>query len=399
VAVAGWPAQRLLPRSPPSLSDPRAMISAVLLALLPAGAADDAAAAAGIFNSDDDGPQPPKNTDWFLAAQRGVFTHYLDGLQSRNGSNAQGNVSASWSDTVDAFDAEAYAASAAATGARYAIITMMQGSKSMLGPNSVYDKLTGYKPGEACSKRDLVLDIHAALAKRQMKLLLYWTGDGPHEDAQASSGMGMPLCPNAKGQPDCRSNVPLLFAQQWASVLEEYAVRYGSKVEGWWVDGCYKYFNYTDEKLWPYHVAIKKGNPDAMAAFNTGVTHPISAHKRCTGPLTSPVGGCYSRWEDITNGESDDFSDVPTSRSVDGIQWHTLGYLGNSWAAPGVSRYNASAMRAYSATVARGGGVLSVDLQLLRNGSMNAAQVALLAEAWRGLTPNLSGRPPSIRDG
>jgi hypothetical protein len=97
--------------------------------------------------------------------KRGVFTHYLDGLQSRNGSNAQGNPEADWSKTVDAFDAESYAEGAAATGARYATITMMQGSKSMLGPNSAYDKFTGYKPGEACSRRDLVLDIHAALGR------------------------------------------------------------------------------------------------------------------------------------------------------------------------------------------------------------------------------------------
>ena len=108
--------------------------SAKTLLLGAAGAALlGAAAAAG----------PPPETDWFFKAQRGVFTHYLDGLQSRNGSNAQGNASTSWSDTVDAFDAEAYAASAAATGARYAVITMTQGSKSMLVPNSVYDKLTG----------------------------------------------------------------------------------------------------------------------------------------------------------------------------------------------------------------------------------------------------------------
>jgi len=40
--------------------------------------------------------------------------------------------------------------------------------------------------------RDLVLDIYAALDKRGLKLLLYWTGDGPHEDHQASAGMGMP---------------------------------------------------------------------------------------------------------------------------------------------------------------------------------------------------------------
>ena len=34
----------------------------------------------------------------------------------------------------------------------------------------------------------------------------------------------------------CRSNIPELFAQRWGSVLQEYAVRYGDKVKGWWVD-------------------------------------------------------------------------------------------------------------------------------------------------------------------
>jgi len=326
---------------------------------------------------------PPPETDWFFHAKRGVFTHYLDGLQSRNGSNSQGNTSTSWSDTVDAFDAEAYAASAAATGAHYAVITMMQGSKSMLGPSAVYDKLTGYAPGEACSKRDLVLDIHAALEKRGLDLLLYWTGDGPHEDHQASAGMGMPLCPGTdKGGFECRHDVPLLFSQRWASVLEEYATRYGDKVKGWWIDGCYEYFNYTEAKLHPYYLAVKKGNPNAMLALNRGVSHPIGNQ--------NTTSTHYSCWEDFTCGESDDFTDVPTSRSVrvgggQTAQWHSLGYIGDGWAATGTSRYNASALRNYSQAVAAGGGVLTVDLQLLRNGSMNADQVALIGTAWKGL--------------
>jgi len=56
-----------------------------------------------------------------------------------------------------------------------------------------------------------------------------------------------------------------------------------------------------------------------------------------------------------------------------------------SFCAAGTSRYNASALRAYSQEVAAGGGVLTVDLQLLRNGSMNAEQVRLIGEAWKGL--------------
>ena len=39
-------------------------------------------------------------------------------------------------------------------------------------------------------------------------------------------------------------------------------------------------------------------------------------------------------------------------------------------------------MLRYTQAVNGRGGVLTVDLQLLRNGSMNAQQVAILGEAW-----------------
>ena len=78
----------------------------------------------------------------------------------------------------------AYAESAALAGAHYVIITMMQGTKYMLGPNTAYDNFTGYAPGEACSERDLVLDLYDALSPHGIRLMLYWTGDGPHMDQQ-----------------------------------------------------------------------------------------------------------------------------------------------------------------------------------------------------------------------
>jgi hypothetical protein len=354
----------------------------------------------GLNNS---GAQAPAETDWFFAAKRGVFTHFLNGLQNSFGSNSQGKNS-TWSDCVDEFSAEAYAESAAATGAKYAVITMMQGSNNLLGPNARYNELTGYKPGRACSKRDLVLDIHAALAKRGLHMLLYWTGDGPHADAQASAGMGLPGCPGTDpGGMECRKNIPELFVQRWGSVLQEYAVRYGEKVKGWWVDGCYEYFNYTDAKLKSYHDAIRKGNPRAMMAFNGGANYfPIGDCPVCES-LTGPMDKCYSRWNDITNvspdtcsrplalaryltafanekvlyhlqGEADwgkppnshsvdPFNDIPTSRHAGGQQWHTLGFIGQTWAAAcnGTCRYTAAQFRDYSRKVAAGGGVLTVD--------------------------------------
>ena len=72
---------------------------------------------------DDESATPPRgpSTDWLSAAQRGVFTHYLPGLQNNFGYSAQGKNS-SWSQCVSELDAGAYAADVAATGARWAVL-------------------------------------------------------------------------------------------------------------------------------------------------------------------------------------------------------------------------------------------------------------------------------------
>ena len=298
--------------------------------------------------------------DW-IAGKRGIFTHYLNGLQNSFGPNSLGRNS-TWSQCVNEFNATLYAEGVASAGADYAVITIMQGSIYMIAPNQAYNFYSGYPAGYACAERDLVLDLHAALSARGIRLMLYFTGDGPHEDPQASAGLGWPEAPVS------RANVPLVFAQRWGQVLAEYALRYGDKVSGWWVDGCYSSaFNYTDEKLQPYSLAVRAGSSSSLLALNNGVMHPIRR---------------YSAWEDYTCGESNDFSEVPAAQFVQGSQWHTLGYLGSAWASAG-ARYNASALGAYVRAVTAALGAVTVDVQLLRNGSINAQQLAVLAEAFK----------------
>ena len=358
--------------------------------------------------SDDGMAKLLPETDWLSRAGHGVFTHYLSSLQNDFGRNSQGKNS-SWDEAVDAFDVEAYATSAAETGARYAVLTLTQQSRFVLGPNSVYERFTGYAPGEGTSNRDLVLDVHAALAKRGLRLMLYWTCDGPALDSQAHEGLGWPElasadCPFSNCSAGlCECEVPQAFLSRWPAVLREYAVRYGDKVSGWWIDGCFRRpYGYNETSLKPYHDAVRAGNPHAILALNNGVHHPIG----------SGAGDRISVWEDYTAGESDDFTEVPASRFVSGppsdptapnvtAQWHTLSFLGPQWAAPGACvcctleiclhsscddpgcvPLNASTVSRYTRAVNAVGGALTVDLQLLRNGSMNGEQVALLREAW-----------------
>ena len=335
----------------------------------------------------DDASAPLPETGWFSEAGHGIFVHYLNGIQNActdSGRCNSGGKNTSWSECVAEFDTEAFARDAHATGARYVIVTMMQATQYLLAPNAAYDNFTGYKPGEACAKRDLVLDLSASLSKQGLKLLLYWTGDGPRADPQAANGTGWawPM-PDMKPAPE--------FLRRWAAVLREYAVRYGERVSGWWIDGCHAWRGYDETNLRGYHDAIRAGNPKALIALNNMPQNPIDQPAR-----NWSNGGEVSSWEDFTTGESNDFTDVPTSRWVTGtvvgadgtsrkvtVQWHALAFLGKTWAAPGVS-ITAAQLAAYTRKVQAVGGVISVDLQLFRNGSLNAEQVAMLSTAWNG---------------
>ena len=70
-------------------------------------------------------PSPLPETDWLSHAGHGVFTHFLNGLQNEGGRNSQGKNS-SWNSCIAQFDVEAYATDAAATGAKYAFITVIR---------------------------------------------------------------------------------------------------------------------------------------------------------------------------------------------------------------------------------------------------------------------------------
>ena len=199
--------------------------------------------------------------------------------------------------------------------------------------------------------------------------MLYWTGNGPSSDAQANAAMGW------------QTPVSKEWLLKWAAVTEEYGVRYGEKVAGWWVDGCYfKHGNlqYDDEKLGILARALKAGNPKRIIGLNPGVE--LSA---------------YSRHEDFTAGEQNRFHERPVRRWLNGEQWHVLSYLGGDrsdnylaagWGEPGI-RYGKQELAEYVFAVNQAGGVVSVDVLLYRDGGLDRSQLEVL----KSLRPSLAG--------
>ena len=308
------------------------------------------------------------NTDWFSKAGYGVFVHYLNGLQNDHEQINSLGRETSWDQCVKEFDTEKFADQMAEAGANYVFFTVMQISRYLIAPNATYDRLTGYKPGEACATRDLIEDLYQSLNKRHIPLMLYYTGDGPRGDEKANAGFQF------------TTPVTKEFVTKWASVAAEYGERYGDKVKGYWVDGSYPFIGYTDETLAIMARGLKAGNPKRIVALNRGVDPQVLAY--------SPV-------EDFTCGEQNSFFDMPAERFLKGEQWHLLSFMGTGWGQPG-SKYTKRELTEYVADVNRRGGVVSIEVMLFRDGSIDRSQLEVLKAVRDGHKDMLAGKtyPP-----
>ncbi len=314
-------------------------------------------------------PHSP-DTDWFCDAGWGVFVHYLWDVQNVGGrENTQGKPPTTWDALVREFDTEKFAEQVQETGAPYVFFTPMQRTRYLIAPNATYDRLTGYEPGEARSTRDLVADLYRSLDKRGIKLMLYWTGDGPREDAQAARGMG-----GWNGQ------VSDQYVRNWAAVAAEYSRRYGDKVKSWWVDGCYAHIGYNEARWRVLSQGVKAGNPHAIIALNNPAMAYANSSTDC---------------DDFTTGEVNEFADIPDDRWRDGKQFHVLSYLGRDWGRPGC-RHDLAFLADYVSQVNEAGGVVTIDIALFRDGSLDPKQVKLLSQlglAIKALMAEHKNRP------
>ena len=353
-----------------------------------------------------------QRTEFFADLGWGIFTHYI-GFRPTDSDTTRSHFASynTWNDRVNAFNTDTYAETLHRIGAHYAFFTVMQGTKYLCAPNKTYNEITGMRPGEACSDRDLIGDLITSLDRYNIPLFLYYTGDGPYKDEQ---------CGNAMGYYDREvEHVTLPFVEKWTSVMKEYAVRYGSGVKGWWIDGMFRYLGYgSDELFIPYREAMLAGNPDAIIAFNNGVAQPDTDRpevQKYVKGIESPLARVraleavqdidpaakaalanrpgntvrFTEYEDFQAGETDTFDEYPPEGGMtDGSRWHKLGFLGQlkywspvwyggGWNCLG-SRYSGDYMRDYVKACNARRGVVSIDAYLFDDGSFDEAQIEVL---------------------
>ncbi|MBQ8294856.1 MAG: alpha-L-fucosidase [Clostridia bacterium] len=301
-------------------------------------------------------------TDKLKDKKWGVMVHLLHYLQNNpDRSNNEGVGKSTWNEVIAQIDVNNIAKELSEMGAGYLLITMQQGNQNMSAPNATFDAITGYRHGEACAERDLFMDLYNALQAYGIDLYLYFTGDGPYQDEKAGTAMG------AYGTFTKDSTTPT-FLKNWQAVLQEYAVRYAGKVQGWWIDGCYEYFGYTDDKLKGYYDVLKGADKNYLITFNDGFAIDQKYSNAPNLHLRK-----YSKWEDYTSGEAVDIDIYPPARFIDGSQWHILLTLSNTpeghndWGGENV-RWTEEEFLSYIQAVWNQGGVLTLDMGLKRSG-------------------------------
>ncbi len=294
----------------------------------------------------------PHRADWLHAAQWGVFTHYLTDPKTS---------AEAWNKQVDGFDVPGLARQLESTGCRYVVLTLGQNSGHYCAPNEVYDRISGIQPSK-CAKRDIVADLHTALASKGIRLMLYLPCQTPAHERAAKKAFGLPQ--NGWDEP-----IDEAFARKWAEVIACWSTRYGKKVSGWWFDGGYAHTKFNDAIAQIYADAVRQGNPDAIATFNPGIK--LVRH---------------SRAEDYTAGEIDDPRAVKCAgRWIDGSQWHMLSYLGPTWGA-GPPRFKDEVVVEVTRNLIESGGAVTWDVPIQPGGLIPEPFVRQLVALRKGLT-------------
>ena len=294
----------------------------------------------------------------------GVMTHYLADWQSRE-HNLTMTVDL-WNKLVDGFDVEAMAKRLESVGAGHYQLSIGQNSGYYLSPNAVYDKIVGISPSK-CSRRDLVADLYEPLSKRGVKLMVYLPSGAPGGDRVAREALEWERGPYPNTN----------FQIKWQQIIAEWSRRWGSKVVGWWFDGCYwantMYRSPAPPNFQTFAEAARAGNPDSAVAFNPGVIYRligISAH------------------QDFMTGEINDPQQISVHYAkdgiVDGVQVHVLSFLGRTWGM-GEPRFTADQVVEYTKKVRDYGGAVTWDVPVELDGTITQPfldQLSALGKAF-----------------
>ena len=312
-------------------------------------------------------------TDWFMRAKWGVNIAFMaiDG-ESTGGSDISIDR---WNRRVDAFDVEGLARQLGALHVPYCFLTLGQNSGHYCSPNATYDGFVGIHPSK-CSRRDLVADLADALARYHIRLLVYLPSGAPAADPVARQRLDWEWgyeCAWPSGYCDNLRTGKRLepFQRKWEAVVQEWSVRWGDKVWGWWIDGCYfadeMYRHPKGPNFQTFAQAMKAGNTQSLVAFNPGQLVPLVSHSEyedyTAGEISANYPLCPGRW---------------VERNHHAAQWHVYTWIGPEWGRGEEPRLPLEFVMGYTKQAAAKQGVVTWDVPFTETGLIKERYLRML---------------------
>ena len=200
-------------------------------------------------------PRAARRADWMAGGGFGLMVHWI-----APGPVETGRSAADLNRAVDAFDLAGFLRDFEATRARWLIFTVGQNTGCYASPNATLDRLAG--KGH-CSRRDLVAEIADGVRGLGARFVAYLPGEVQAPPLSLRKALGWTEEPET---------AQAEFQKRYLEVIAEWAVRWGSRVDGWWIDGCYDWPIFRNTRYdWPaWYRALRAGNPRAALAFNDG---------------------------------------------------------------------------------------------------------------------------------
>lgn len=250
----------------------------------------------------------------FMSGKYGIFLHYLSG---KNGQTYE-----EWNSSVNSFDVNGFAKTVYEIGASWVYLTLTQHDGRYCIPMPELEEMTGLD--NLGTDRDLVADLYPALARYGIRLMLYWIPGAPSGNSEMASALG---AQNRAGE-NQGGDWLLNDAQvdNMSEIMTAVSARYGEKISGWWIDGCYDSVNFTAEYAAKEAAALRAGNPNAVVAFNNG-----TQDGDCRFSVESYTAGETCHYLRLSQGDVFTNYSAEGRYSANGYQKHFLTFLGDNW--------------------------------------------------------------------
>lgn len=301
----------------------------------------------------------PGDTSWMTRGKYGLFMHYqyriLLNYSVRTDPQfpdpSQMNAE-EWNRFVDGFDVKGFANQMAKAKIGWVLFCLDDHYFAWpCSPNSKFNEYTGYRPGQKCSNRDLIMDVAKALNSKGIKLIVYYAGlNGYMKEPKVLAGLKDTVrgSTGQTGPPSSESRKRRL------EILKEYADRFGTHIDGWWFDSPGRNtYDTPPNDWWAINSIVRTANPKAAISFAVG---GMTQKGPVMAGIDDYIGGDTWTKQDLTKL-------VPKNYPVEkGILWHGKIYCGNVYHGQGdTNQFTDQELIDWIRTCNKDGGVSTLD--------------------------------------